>query len=710
MSRLKLLFNNKGSSVIMVLIAMAFVAILGTILMFSAFTGYQIKAAQTGGERAFYTAETALAEIRAGIQGIVSDCIADAYMEMLLSYRPDYDDIEDLEIYFKKQFEEFFLSWRNSDNEPLVISRGDRYEYNGDLLEKFITGERITTVFPIVNETDYTTERLGHIRTGGGRFILEGIEINHRSANGFISNVQSDIVVIIPDFTYVMAAYAISDIPDFALIANEGLRLTSDATIIGSVYAGFDENALDEHYNSVLTGSQALNISDGTFISRGDIKVNGTFNMTDGNLWARRIVVGENKISGNISLNGNIFVADDLTLDGEGANAIISGRYTGFGHMLFRSDFPADTSPDISVASHSSSIIINGLRSTLNLSGLQNLFLAGHSFIEAPGSDILTGQSFSVQSDQLAYLIPHTDNYDFISNPIVFPMCTDPDCDCVIPTHGVTEQTELWNGETLADYNATYKVELRNIEQAGQTLMFLFIEFKDREGAIKYFTDYFTDPENRQRVTEYVVEYLPGLNNSINPTNVQSSGIHYIFNSVLDIDGGNDGLRSDSRHTANRFRNIVRSLSDSIQTTADNPYEHIVNTARVNALTNGTYEFKNGDDVVAVIIKCDGSATTYVDELPDTVNLIISTGNVNVNRGFAGLIISDGIISLNTIHPVTNAPDEVFEAMRARNNVELNNRILGDYLNLLIMDEEHDEWNLEWNLSALVHYTNWRRN
>ncbi|MDR2559950.1 MAG: hypothetical protein LBC86_10500, partial [Oscillospiraceae bacterium] len=76
MRGLRAILKNEGSSVIMVLIAMAFISILGTILMFMAHTGYQIKAAEARGERAFYSAETALDEMRAGIQAIVSDCIA----------------------------------------------------------------------------------------------------------------------------------------------------------------------------------------------------------------------------------------------------------------------------------------------------------------------------------------------------------------------------------------------------------------------------------------------------------------------------------------------------------------------------------------------------------------------------------------------------------------------------------------------------------
>jgi hypothetical protein len=430
-------------------------------------------------------------------------------------------------------------------------------------------------------------------------------------------------------------------------------------------------------------------ISDGTLISRGAVNIsNSIFTVNNGTLWAERVNVGSDITKGIFSLNGDAYIADDLELRGDGAEAHLAGRYFGFGN-----------SPD--TAALSSSIIINGLNSILDITGLEHLFLAGQSFIDT--ENIPMGQSFSVKSDQLAYLIP-ANLISSGTNPIIFPTGETP------PAHGV-------NPAALPS-GATVQTIPRPIPEINQTFMFVFMRFTDRADANAYFQSYFNDPDNRADIENYIESYLTLIGN-IDPDDVRTSGHFYTATaSSLDLGALFTGdLTNASSRLNTMFSNITRSLSPSVppRAGAANPFEHIVDTGMVNALpsihdSNCITPFysggSNNTDVLAVIINCntEHSVLSIKTTYPN-VNLILSTGDITVSQPqpFEGLIISNGIINLQS--SVKATPGEILPSMRARSN---NDIMFGAYLNLTIADDEH-ETDASWDMNALVRYANWRR-
>ena len=68
--------GDRGSAMVMVIVIIAFVAILASVLMFLSFSGYQMRAADRRTKDNFYTAETVLDEINVGLQGEISDALA----------------------------------------------------------------------------------------------------------------------------------------------------------------------------------------------------------------------------------------------------------------------------------------------------------------------------------------------------------------------------------------------------------------------------------------------------------------------------------------------------------------------------------------------------------------------------------------------------------------------------------------------------------
>ncbi|MDR2559857.1 MAG: hypothetical protein LBC86_10025, partial [Oscillospiraceae bacterium] len=514
-------------------------------------------------------------------------------------------------------------------------------------------------------------------------FIIRNITVTHRTADGFVSSVVSDIVVVIPDFSYVRADYPINEI---ALIATAGLNIPATEVSInnGIAYAG-----------QIIAGG-ALTINNTTMISSGNVEINNMGNLTvssDSDLWASRIIVGVEG-TGSVSLNGDIYIDDDLELRGAGATAVLAGRYYGFGNS------PVN-------ASQSSSIIINAQNSTLDMTELKELFLAGHSFINPPeveGFDnpagIFMGQSVSVKSDQLAYLVP-ANLIDRRTNPIIFG-----------PGETVTPAANVGNHiEPYADIPGIQPVySVININGENYILLRLFMDFNgDREAANGFFRKYFSDyADEIESYEDYLNTYL---SLSGEPDNARTSGVYYYADEdgglqINQIDEAEENLRNLSNRLQRMYKNITRSLSTSIQADDFTPYSYIVNTARIDDdLDNGEHRFYDGDIVRAVIIKCNGGSLTNTSSLPSSVNLILSTGNVEVGAAeFKGLIISNGTVTLSG--DITTAGAEIIPSMRAVNN----NRMFGYYLNISIFDDDFSEPKTpSWDMSALVFYENWHK-
>ena len=79
--------NNKGSALLTVIIAVAFLSILATTLLYVTGMNFMIKQADYQNKKNFYTGETALEEIRANLMSnIVSEAAREAYSQACITY------------------------------------------------------------------------------------------------------------------------------------------------------------------------------------------------------------------------------------------------------------------------------------------------------------------------------------------------------------------------------------------------------------------------------------------------------------------------------------------------------------------------------------------------------------------------------------------------------------------------------------------------
>lgn len=683
--------GNSGSGIVLVLVCMLCVSILGVMVMYLSYTGLLLKVTERQSKANFYDASTAMDEIRAGVQKAASDSIAVAYKEMLVHYS-DAAYSSNMTARFQEAFREQMKSWQTTVNSGTVnllsfANGANTGTYNADVLTSFVTSASATVTSTSNSSASYNAAT--------NALVLKGVRVTYTDTKNYTTSVTSDITIGMPDFTYVISSYSVSGLPSFALIA--GNTLTDGGikapTIDGSAYAG--------QITTSQTGIQPITLKNGTVISRGDISVNGT-SVNDASplrlvtensvsLWAKRINVGANSA---VNLAGSTYVLDDLDLAYR-AKATLSGSYYGFGN-------------DEKDATKSSSILVNGTGTTLDMYGLSRLMLAGHSFVwddknlDLGTAEIMMGESVSVRGNQMAYLAPKsalTNNGSAVTgNPLIYS------------SSDTLNVALKGDSELISKYGASLKTIHKNYPGAnGQRIAYFFLQFDTPAHANAYFSDYFSS--NSSRINDYINDYTT-LTSATGTT--QAAG--YTIVSSKDTNGKTTyslgtvpsaALGTGAAQMQSTFGQLTRTLfaSSSITDDATTPYTYFVDTTKINsALPSGRTEFTTDGKTLGII--CRGDYTIDGD-IPDTVRVVIATGNVTVARDFSGLIIAGGNITLNASVSASSETSTAFGAAATINGTAYT---LGDFLlHGATNTDSAGGSNSGWNLDALITYRNWKK-
>ena len=75
--------DQKGSTLLVTMVAMLFIGTLGTLILIAALANYEMNNMDYGSKRSFYLAEKAMEEIHSGIGVDAMGKLSDAYVEVL---------------------------------------------------------------------------------------------------------------------------------------------------------------------------------------------------------------------------------------------------------------------------------------------------------------------------------------------------------------------------------------------------------------------------------------------------------------------------------------------------------------------------------------------------------------------------------------------------------------------------------------------------
>lgn len=427
--------DNRGSAMIIIIVVIAFVSILISTLYAMVTMNIQMKSVDRKAKKSFYSAEGALEQINLGLQKEMSDASKKAYAEVMQSYSANV-----LEASRRMKFNTRLIG---DMQDALKDATLDTYKI--DKLVSYLTTD-VAANTVISSSSGCNMEK----SSDNSSLVLKGVVITYTDTEGFQSVIETDIRVNAPNLNLIQP----SDMPDvfeYSMVANKKLQGTG-ATVVdifNNVYAGSGDatpGSVTEGIGIQLQPGDNWNFENaGRIVTKGSIEVPLTAKIKTGSntdLWAAELKVKQ----GTVDAEGRTYVADDLILEGEGSKVTLGGAYYGYGNGTTLNN---DGTP-VGVDGNSSAILINGTKSTLDMTNLRRLLLSGSAQIATGkvdtgyvlgGSNVITADNDSGLSATLKY------NYSFATAIYQITSVKLNKLWCSNESYNIVARTDVNNGQ-----------------------------------------------------------------------------------------------------------------------------------------------------------------------------------------------------------------------------------------------------------------------
>lgn len=454
--------DNRGSAIVTVIIAMAFVGILASVLMYMTLLNFQMKINNRKAKDNFYTAETVLDEIRLGMQEELSDALDVAYGEVLTNYASSTQSSKEsmMRYYFLYNLQQKYAVKGDVStyNPALLYSYIDKSLWPGTVMETTYTVSTsagdITYTYQVsaycVNPDDNPDDKQ-YVVIGGNENMkkenwqkliimkakdtyevvstayddlpseapkgtlelyedsvsLKSLRIIYTDDEGYVSVIETDLRVNVPSVEFATSV-TLPTLGNTSLVAGETLQVlpeqtnySSNNTISGSFYA-----------KDLIVGSKTA--GEGTGVT---LNLKETGSTADEN---KRMVIEEELYVGagaklSSDENGELW-AGSITMNGKSGGNISAVRFLGndvyvAGNLLMTGDGNVFEAGEVIDGLYqgkyigfgdgtetNSAIVVNGTNSQLLLSELQNLTLAGRAYIAIADDDAKQREEDSADS------------------------------------------------------------------------------------------------------------------------------------------------------------------------------------------------------------------------------------------------------------------------------------------------------------------------
>lgn len=781
--------RNSGSSIVIVIIAMAMIGILATTLLWMSYVNYKIKVNDIRNKNSFYSAETVMEQIVAGLQKETSDSVAVAYQEVLSNWETLENETNRYSTFASMYLDTLVKHLRDSE-------KGDGY-YSRDILEGYVD----TTIWKNVNQTAWNngTDEADAAKApvmelvNGSSLILRNVFVSYTEGDR-LSIVSTDLCLDVPEIVFTQSG-SIDDLYDYLLIGNRGISLTKGSGQVtgdGSIYAGIDEAT--GKGGITISPASSLAINNGRYvISKGEIDVIGPgagfivrdARETGSSVYAKSLDLQ----SGMISLDSKTYIANDLTLSGNGSKATLTKEYYGYGTSVATGleGYPTDQE-------NSSAIIINGQNSTVDMSGVNTLMLAGRAYIgtnttkkeldqntaaavEDAGKKnekaVLMGESITVKGGQIAYLVPteclgvYNGETLIGQNPLTQDQAAK--MQAYKDQYGkefrevdFTRPVSRLGGESLASFGVADMDHIRKVSTQyvgggteSKSLTYYYLVM-DADYAAKYYQTYYKQDNNKETIDNYFKKYATGgillgdytseqnsytiLGNALVSDVLSQSGVSLLASKEnatsamtpaeaaqksADIANVYKGLitnLSEDGASASTFQNVFESVIKKEITTKQEDGSEKKEPIQKYLLDNGgTMEFTTEDGLKGIITTGNYTLSSATGGASN-VRLIISLGDIMIDRNFTGLAIAKGTITIdgathNGAASLKRNKMELYKVLNATTGVEgdaitpmaffVNGETsLADGVQEASTD---DAGNLNIDYTEIVRYMNWEK-
>lgn len=507
--------HNNGSTLITVLVAVCFLVILATMIISVSSVSLKMKQTEYVAKRNLYADELALSDVYNGIGKVTSDCLSTAYAEILSNVVDSSGEgIYATQDAAYKAFARLFM-----DKLLQYYPEGAYDTVTRDKLQEYITIQSNAEIVKYAQTVEVASNP--PTDTTPYQYRFEGVVVKFRALDeagnktGYEAAITTDIVIEVPYINFFRDS---SRIFDYALVGNKGIYFSnSSKNVWGNVYAGYDDSETASNQNTFCN----IDVGGGLNFYQSNITLDSPYVVTKGDInirdsvvnmgtvesqaytqiWAESLRTVENQDrsqpveKSEVDLKGNIYIANDLELNARESDMSLSGAYYGYNNGIYATQEKNELTSSYETTEHtqSSSMIINGTKSQLDLSGLTTMIIAGVAYVDldsnaysaAPlgygGSptgkieEFATGESLALKTNQYMYLAPS--GCLKTSNPVL--------TDAALPDAEVWVAGATWFGISQGYVNDVNPVVSKTIRNRGDgknyTYYFLNFESGKRE-------------------------------------------------------------------------------------------------------------------------------------------------------------------------------------------------------------------------------------
>ncbi len=695
MNRISLAKNNKGASLVLVIVAMMFVAIIASVVLTLTVGNSKSAKATADTSGNFYSSESVLDDLNMYLKKLGTAAATEAYAATL----EECTNPADMQSYFENEYKDKLVSVLETQVLDVYASTTDA---NGNRVfdEEFLKNQVTYSENNPLIKNGIVSIKYKELDTSSYPAVLRGVEISYIDERGFENVIKTDIVfkVNLPATGVLDSSTPFNyDIDHFVMISGKSFNPDNKVlaqTITGSVYALENINIRTKTASdSEATASDWVKFNSEYVLAGKNINVNGRLSIAPVHLtnyemaaqvWADNIYVtykDAEVITGDASqaLDTDVYLKGSLELNGKEA------KYTGTkGDFYgFSSSSATYYNPTVagSVKPKSSSIVLNGLGAKLDLSGLSTLNIAGTAYSALPdptgNSDVYSyyngvvteeptnvyyysqGDSVTVRSLQALYLIPG----DFISGVGHNPMKkTEYDS---IGLGNIDTDNALVDGLLNAGKIKTHYVKYVN----GEQYVYLFWDFKDTDSAITYFNRVSSAGGRYEGLFEKQMGALGAANGEIKlPSSVNTTGYAVKYNSTASPKFGKAGNVATNLSTcSDSYDGLMTTLNEGSASGTDiisNMFGDFTGehskyaTYTFTGTMAGPYTSFDGPDgsrhtytttdTERQYKLITGSSVTLDSNPGDYTLIIITPGDVTLNYAgsFRGMIIAGGDIKV----------------------------------------------------------------
>lgn len=450
-SLIKIIKNNSGSTLITVLVAIAFVIILVSIILGTTLVNMSMKGIDRRVKDDFYYAEKGLGDVFIGIGQKTAEFAGKQYDKVFnqIGKSGGYDSSDDARNAFAQAFLMNCYSEYHDDNAANRISKLDAY------IVHTVLSSRIDSI-NVISAGDAKYKLKNGILSSTFSddtvaVVIPDVSVSAKDKNDYQSTVTTDIVIECPTVDFLGTN---AEITDYALIGCQGVYFTSSDTsnnsieVSGNLYGGLHETAnsydtqmfsagtpVNHPYGGINVYSSKVNINGSYIVAKGDINIGGsnselkigTSDMTAGipAVWFDTMRTVGGAVKPAAVINANMYALNDLELNADQSNIRLKGDYYGYNDKTLLLDTEHSlsySSADARDDADSSAIIINGNKCLLDMDEVHSLVLMGKAYIDFTSKgDVPSGspkiaasaESLALQTNQQLYVVPT----DFLTGP-----------------------------------------------------------------------------------------------------------------------------------------------------------------------------------------------------------------------------------------------------------------------------------------------------